>query len=141
FDHGGDDFTGFLDEHGGADADVFFRDLVLVVQGGAGDGGAGDEDWRELGDGGEHAGAADLDGDGVEGGFLLLGEELVGGGPARGARGEAEFFALGAVEHFHDGSVRAVAEVVAALVYAGDGFEKVVEVLGDEDRVVARDAG
>ena len=43
----------------------------------------------------------------------LLGEELVGGGPARGAGGEAELFAFGAVEDLDDGAVGAVVEVVA----------------------------
>ena len=140
FDDGGDDFAGFFDEHGRAEADVLAVDFVLVVQRGAGDGGAGNEDGRELGDGCQHAGAADLDDDVVERGFLLLWQEFVGGGPARGAGGEAELLALGAIEDFDDGSVGAVVEGVALAVDAGDGFEHFVEIAGVEDRLVLRDA-
>ena len=139
-DDGGDDFSGFFHEHGRAEADVLAVDLVLVVQRGAGDGGAGNEHGCELGDGCQHAGAADLDDDVVERGFLLLGQEFIGGGPARGAGGEAELLALGAVEDLDDGSVGAVVEGVALAVDAGDGFEHFVEIVGVEDRLVLRDA-
>lgn len=84
-DDGRDDLAGFLDEHARAGVDVLAVDLVLVVERGAGHGGPGNQDRFELRHRGEHAGAADLDGDVVEQGFLLLREELVGGGPARGA--------------------------------------------------------
>ena len=129
-----------MDEHDIANTDILFVDIALIVQGGAGDGGAGDEDGGEFGDGCENAGAADLDGDVVERGFLLLGQEFVGGGPARGARGEAELLALGAVEHLDDRAVGAVVEVVAVAVDVGDGRQHFVEVGGGEDRLVARDA-
>ena len=62
-DYGGDDFSCLLNDDRVTDADVFAVDLILVVQGGAGDGGSRDEDRLELGNGGEHASAANLDGD------------------------------------------------------------------------------
>ena len=138
-DDGGDDLARFLDEDFRADVDAFFGDLVLVVQGGAGDGGAGNQDGIELGDGGQHAGAADLDGDVAEDGFLLLGEELVGGGPARGAGGVAELFALGAVEDFHDDPVGGVVDVMPVSAEEFHPCEEFVEVAGDADGLVARD--
>ena len=85
FDHSRDDFAGFFDQHRVADADVFFGDFVLIVQRGARNGRAGDQHRFQLCDRCEHAGAADLDGDCGEGGFLLFGDKLVGRGPARGA--------------------------------------------------------
>jgi hypothetical protein len=60
-------------------------------------------------------------------GFLLLGQELVGGGPARGARGGPELLAFGAVEHLDDRAVGAVVEVVAVAVDAGDGCQHFIE--------------
>ena len=136
-DDGGDDLARFFDEDFRADVDAFFGDLVLVVEGGTGNGGAGDENGIELGDGGQDAGAADLDGDIAEGGFLLLGEELVGGGPARGAGGGTELLALGAVEDFHHNSVGGVVDVVAVLAEKFHPGEEFAEVAGDADGFVA----
>lgn len=45
FEDFGDDVAGFVDDDAVADADVFALDFVLVVKGGAGDGGAVDEGW------------------------------------------------------------------------------------------------
>ena len=85
-----DDVAGALDDHGVADADVLAGDFVLVVQGGAGDQHTADIDALQPGDGGERAGAADLDVDLFQQGGGLLGGEFPGGGPARGAANEAQ---------------------------------------------------
>ena len=42
------DFPGFLNEDFGADVNAFLCDLVLVVKGGTGNGGAGDENGGQL---------------------------------------------------------------------------------------------
>ena len=70
-------------------------DFLFVVESGAGDGAAGDEDGAELGDGGEGAGASDLDGDAEEKGLGALGFVFVGDGPAGGLGGGTEFAAEG----------------------------------------------
>ena len=75
----------------------------------------------------------------LKGGFLLFGEELVGGGPAGGAGGLAEGFAFGAVEDFDDDSVGGVVEVVAVGAVESDALEQFLEVFGDADGLVARD--
>jgi hypothetical protein len=66
------------------------RDLVGIVQGGVGDGDAADEHRLELGHRGHGAGAADLELDVLQRRHLLLGRELVGGGPAQGAGHKTE---------------------------------------------------
>jgi len=60
------------------------------VQAGVGDHNAADRHRPELCDRGERTGPSDLDLDAVEHGHRLLGGELVGERPARGARDEAE---------------------------------------------------
>ena len=85
-----DDVAGAAHDHRVADADVLARDLVLVVQRGVGHDHAADRDRLELGGGRERAGAADLDLDVEQRGGDLLGRELVGDGPARRARDEAQ---------------------------------------------------
>ena len=75
---GGNDFAGFLDGDGVADANVFSAQFILIVQGGAFDDGAREEDGFQLRDGCEGAGAPDLDGDGLEFRFGLLGGVFVG---------------------------------------------------------------
>src|SRR5690606_14293163 len=84
------DVTGALDDHVVTLANVLAGNLILVVQRGAGDHHAADGDRLQVGDRRQRAGAADLDGDLVQDGLRLLGGELVGDGPARGAADEAE---------------------------------------------------
>ena len=97
----GDDVTGAVDFHPVADADVAAvaerislrvaaGDVVGVVQRGVADDDAADGDGEQARDRGEGAGAADLDVDGLEHGGGALGGELVGEGPARRGRAEAE---------------------------------------------------
>ena len=85
-----DDVAGAAHDHRVADADVLARDLVLVVQRGVGDDHAADRHRLELGGGRQRAGAADLDLDVEQARRRLLRRELVGDGPARRARDEAQ---------------------------------------------------
>ena len=85
-----DDIAGALDGHGVADAHVFARDLVLVVQRRVLHHHAADRHRFELGDRRERAGAADLDLDRVDDRYRLLGRELVRDRPARAAVAGAE---------------------------------------------------
>src|SRR4051812_27008546 len=66
FEDLGDDVAGALDADAVAGADAETRDLVGIVEGGVGDGDAADADRGEAGDGGQLAGAADLDVDRFE---------------------------------------------------------------------------
>ena len=85
-----DHVAGAADDHRVADADVLARDLVLVVQRGVGHDHAADRHRLELGGRRERAGAADLDLDVEQPVVASCGRELVGDGPARRARDEAQ---------------------------------------------------
>ena len=116
FDHGddfGDDVAAALDLHEVADADAEAGDLVGVVQRGAGDGGAADEDRRERGDRRHLAGAADLEEHAFELRNAGARGEFVGDGPARRFAGEAEAALLRGGVHLDDDAVDLVAERVA----------------------------
>ena len=89
-EHLRNDVAGALDLHGVADAHVEPRDLVGIVQRGVLHHDAADGDRLELGDGGEKAGAADLDLDVLDDGGGLLGGEFMRDRPARRARHETE---------------------------------------------------
>src|SRR5690606_6077288 len=97
----GNDVPCPLDHHGIADADIdgFIAanrqavavdalDIVLVVEGDVFDHDAPHRHRLETRDGGQRAGAADLDIDSPDGGGCLFGGEFVGDGPARLARDE-----------------------------------------------------
>jgi hypothetical protein len=60
---GGDHFARFFDPDKISDADVFAGDFLKVVEGGAGDGGAAQENGSEFRHGGDHASSPDLEGD------------------------------------------------------------------------------
>src|SRR5690606_18658837 len=93
FDHAddlGDDVASALQDDGVADADVLAGDLVFVVQGGVAHHDAADGDGVQARDGGQGAGAADLDVDAFQHGRGLLRRELVGDGPTRASGDEAE---------------------------------------------------
>ena len=125
-DDGGNHFTGFFDDHGVADADVFLADVIFVVQRGAADGAAGKKNRFKFGHGRERAGATDLDGDGFEFGFGLFGRVFVGDGPARrfGRRSDAALL-LERIQ-FDDRTVGFVGEIVTDLVEFGDGGDEIV---------------
>ena len=109
----GDDVACLVDHHRVAHANVLAVNLVDVVQRRARDGGAGDHHGVELGHGGEHAGAADLDRDVAQDGLPLLGRELEGGEEARGARGETEVVLEGEGVDLHHHAVDVVRQAVA----------------------------
>ncbi|MNQ56612.1 hypothetical protein D3C85_707420 [compost metagenome] len=93
FDHAddlGDDVAGALQDDRVADAHVLAGDLVLVVQGGVAHHDAADSDGVQAGDGGQGAGAADLDVDAFQNRRGLLRRELVGDGPAGASGDESE---------------------------------------------------
>ena len=86
----GDDIPCALQGDGVADSHVLARDLVLIVQGRIAHDDAADGDGVQSRDGGQGAGTADLDVDPLQDGRCLLRRELVGDGPARAARDEAQ---------------------------------------------------
>uniref|UniRef100_A0A0N4ZWK6 Amidase domain-containing protein n=1 Tax=Parastrongyloides trichosuri TaxID=131310 RepID=A0A0N4ZWK6_PARTI len=109
----GDDVAGALQDDGVADADVLAGDLVLVVQGGVADHDAADGDGMQAGDGGQGAGAADLDVDAFQNGRGLLRRELVGDGPSRASGDEAEALLPVQTVDLVDHAVDVVAEAAA----------------------------
>ena len=118
---GRDDFAGFFDENGVADADVFALDFLLVVEGRARDRAAGDKDGLKLCNRGERAGAADLDGDVQELGFGALGFVFVGDRPAGGFGGGSEFAAQGEAVELYDRAVGFVGKIMAHVAHLLDG--------------------
>jgi hypothetical protein len=123
----GDDVAGLADEHGVAGAHVPAGDLVLVVQRGEADGGAGDHHRLQLRERGGHTGPPDRHLDVLEQGGALLGRELVRDRPAGRLGGVAELLLLpGAVDLDHH-PVDLVLEVVAVLGPAGDERLHLVE--------------
>ena len=109
-DHFRNHVAAALDADPVADQQAEALDEVGIVQGGAADGGAADEDGRQLGDGRELAGAAHLHGDGVDLSDARFGCELVCNGPAGGAAGVAEAKLRGVGVDLEDHSVDLVAE-------------------------------
>ena len=77
-----DDLPRLLHDHPVPDADILFRNKVLVVEGGVGDGGARQPDGGNHRLGGEHPGAAHLNHDVLHHALLLLRRVLVSRRPA-----------------------------------------------------------
>ena len=77
------DVAGFADDDSVADADVFFTNEILVVQGRAADGGPGKKGRFKNAGGCKHAGSADIDFDIKKCGFLLFGRIFICQRPAR----------------------------------------------------------
>ncbi len=123
----GDDVAAALDGDVVADADAEAGDLVGVVEGGAADGGAADGDGDEVGDGGELAGAADLEEDALELGDGGAGGKFIGDGPPGGFAGEAETALEGDGVELDDDAVDLVGEGVAEGFGAGDEAEDLVD--------------
>ncbi len=86
----GDDVAAALDLDVVADEQAEALDFVGVVEGGAADGGSADEDGGEHGDGGELAGASDLNPDVFDLCDAGAGGEFVGDGPAGSLAGVSE---------------------------------------------------
>ena len=138
-DDGRNDLSSLLDDYGVADADVLPLDFLLVVQGGARDGGAGNQHRLQLRHRCQNAGATDLDGDVLEHGLHLFRQELVGSRPAGRAGGRPELLALGSGNDLHHGSIGSIAEVVAVLVDGAHRGQHLIQVAGDDHRPVPRD--
>ena len=117
----------------------FAAHLVLVVQRGHADGGPADEHRLEHGERRGPPGAADRDLDVAQQRGALLGRELVGDGPARRPRREAEPLALGEVVDLHDDTVDLVGEVVAVLLPVATERVDAVEVVDHADLGVHRE--
>src|SRR5690606_21145449 len=109
----GDDVPGALQDDGVADADVLAGDLVLIVQGGVADHDAADGDGMQAGDGGQGAGAADLNVDAFQHGRRLLRREFVGDGPTRASGDETEALLPVQPVDLIDHAVDVVAEATA----------------------------
>ena len=127
FDDLGDDLARLLDHHRIAHPDVLAADLILVVEGGAADGGAGQEDRFQFGDRGEDAGTSHLHGDGAEDGAGMVRLVLEGLGPTRCLGGEAQLFTLAEVIDLDDRAVDLVGELVAGLAEFVDRGQHGVE--------------
>lgn len=106
----GDYIACTLDHDVIADADIFFVDLVLVVERGAGDDDASDLDRFEVGDRRQFAGASDLELDIEDLGDLLLGWELESDGPSGAFGDEAELFLEVVIIDFDDHAIDIVVE-------------------------------
>ncbi len=140
-DHLGDDVAGLAHHHRVARAHVLQPDLILVVQGGEGDGRAAHEHRPQPGERRGLAGAADRDLDGHQFGRALLGRELVGDRPSRRAGGRAELALQREVVDLDHHTVDLVVEVVAALLPAAAEGECVLEPVHDPPLGVDREPG
>ena len=77
--------TRFLDDNGIANANIFFGDVILVVQCSAGNCGASQLNRLQLGNRGYNPGTSDLQCNAKQLSCLLFRQELEGGSPARSA--------------------------------------------------------
>lgn len=131
-----DDFAGFVDADGVADADAETVDEVLVVERGALDARAAEADGVEDGRRRDAAGAADGELDGAQDGLFFFGRIFVGDGPAWDFARRAEFFAVSEAVELHDGAVDVVWQLPAALA---DGFDGCPDFVGGMADAVAMD--
>ena len=122
-DQARDDVAAFLDDNRVADADVLASNFLLVMQRGAADGGAVEENRFQLGNRCERAGAANLDSDRVEPSLRLLRRVFVGHGPAWRLGGRADALALGKTVQLNNRPVRVVVEAATHAVELVDGVE------------------
>ena len=105
-----------------ADADVLATHLVEVVEGGAGDRGAGDLDRPQVRHRRQRPGTTDIGHDVLDDGLDLLGRELVGDGPARRPADHAQAALVVEAVDLDDDAVRLVGQLVARLAPAlGEG--------------------
>ena len=117
-EHIGDNVARALDDHHVAFAYAEAAYLVLVVERGALDHDAAKAHGFEFGHGGEHAGAAYLDGNFLQPCHGLAGGELPCRSKARGTCSEAEGFLRVEVVQLEDHAVDLEGQVVAALFHA-----------------------
>ena len=115
-----DDLPRLLNDDGVPHPDIFFRDIVLVVQRGIGDGGARQAHRREHRLGGQHAGSAHLHHDVQHLGGLLLRRVLEGHRPLGELGGGAQLLPVRQAVHLDDGAVDVEGIVHALIVDAVD---------------------
>ncbi len=120
----GNDFARFFDDDAVVDADVFALNFVLVVEGGAFDGGASELNGLKFGNGGEDAGAAHLNRNIEQGGFGLFGLIFVGDGPAGAFGGGAEAFVEVALVDFDHSTVHFKGKLGAEAFELVEGAEQ-----------------
>ena len=109
-----------------------------VVQGGQLHGGAGDLDRLHVGEGGDPAGAADVDPDVEELGRRLLRRVLERDRPARGARGRAQPPLQRVLVDLHDDAVDLVLDRVPLLLGALDELPDTRQVVDHPEAVAHR---
>ena len=118
----GDDIAGLAQDDEVADEDALAGDLLGVVQGRARNVRARDQHGFHDAVRGHAAGAPHLDADVEQARVDLLGRELVGGRPARRARGRAEGTLQVQVVNLDDDAVDLVDEAVAVHADLGDAL-------------------
>ena len=116
----GNDLSRLLHHHGVADADILLGDIVLVVEGGEGDGGPGQAHRLQLGLGRQHPGAAHLDHDVQNAGGLALRGIFIGDGPAGELGGAAQSLPVCQVVELHHRAVHVEGTLHPGVVEAVD---------------------
>ena len=111
-----DDFAGLLHEDGIAGADVFAGNFVLVVESGAGDGGACELDRFENCNRSDRASATNLQADFLEQCLGLFSFKLICDGPAGSFGGETGFFLELEIVEFDDGAIGWVGELLTKCI-------------------------
>src|ERR1700722_1645859 len=115
-------FASALDENRIAGVNVEAFDFVHIVEGGFGNGDAADLDGLENRKWGQHAGAADADGDfAKESGFLMR-RIFIGDGPARRFRSEPELVLQADFVHFDYDAVDFIFQFFAFRFPGGEIF-------------------
>src|SRR5262249_19112377 len=107
------DLTALLDENIVADFHSETFDLVFVMQRGARDCRAGQQNGLELGDWSQGPYSSHLNGDVAQQGCGLAGGELVGNRPSRRLGSSTQFLLKGGAVHFYDDTVDLVGQLIA----------------------------
>ena len=118
--HFGDHVSPALDHDPVTDLHAQSLDLILVMQGGAGDGGAADENRCERGYRRELSGAAHLHQDVLNPGNAGARRVFIGNRPARRFAGEAQLVLNGSVVNLDDNAVNLVRQGIALLLPLAD---------------------
>ena len=140
FDYCRDDLSGFFNNNGIANPDIFAAQFVFVVKRGAADGAARNQDWLQFGHRRECAGPADLDGDRLQLRLNPLGGVLVCHCPAGRFRRRAELELLLAAIDLDDDAVDLEGEIVAMLVPSLDECLDLLDVAEDAALRIEREA-
>ncbi len=117
FQHLGDDVAGALHQYRGANADLFFRDIIFIVQGSVGDHDAAHGNGRQTGNRGQFSGAANLNINILNHGLGLFSGKFMGNGPARGAGGGTKALLPIQAVHFVNDAVDVIGPAGAASLH------------------------